>query len=123
MFRVLVVVASALSLCSSIALAGNVTQKYNPPPDLDLKQCMFFLRLEGVSGALSASTVLAANLGPGKTVVLPFNTNPSQGKTGRVDAICEDLAGQITEVPATKAVTFPDVRPGAPELIDLQIVP
>lgn len=122
MFRYLVCVV-ALSLFASGAFAGNVTQKYNPPPDLDLKNCMFFLRLDGVSGALSAVTVLAADLGPGRSVVLPFNTNASQGKTGHVDAICEDLAGQISEVTATKAVTFPDLKPGAPELTDVQAVP
>lgn len=115
-------VCAALWCLAQVSLAGTITVKYNPPADSDLKECRFFAQ-NAAGGAVDNKIVLAADLGPGKTVVFNYDSALIQSGTGKAVARCVDVAGQVSVDSLPLVFTFPDRVPAAPELTDVQVKP
>lgn len=118
--------AAVFALCNITiaqgATTGTITVKYNPPPDTDLKECNF--AVQNAAGiVLGSKTVVAADLGAGKSVVFGYDSAAIQGGTGKAVATCTDLAGQVSAGAVPIVFTFPDRAPAAPELINVQVNP
>lgn len=119
------VIVAALWCLANVSLAaptGTISVKYNPPPDSDIKECRFFVQ-NATGGAIDNKIVLAADLGPGKTVVFSYDSAQIQGGTGRAVARCVDAAGQVSVDSVPLAFNFPDRTPAPPELVDVQVNP
>jgi hypothetical protein len=111
----------ALLFCTS-ARAGTVTVKWNEAPDRDLARCRITVQ-NATGAAINTVEVPALNSDVIHETKIDYDSRALQGVAGKVVGWCIDAAGQTSVDSAALPVTFPDIKPGSPKLIDVQVVP
>ncbi len=111
-----------LLFCSTARAQGVVTVKWNESADRDLERCRITVQ-NATGGAVSTVDVPALNSDVLHETKLDFDSRALQGQDGKVVGWCVDKSGQTSVMSAALVVKFPDIAPGAPKLVDVQVVP